>query len=189
MIGAGDYLIAQVNYAEGAMNYLMNQAGAGGNVADLQEGYPAISHRALGPVYDAVATGVDDNDLTKGWSVTAGFEHRWNPQWKTSLYGSYGEFNYSGAASAVIAANTVGTSGNGFVTGGTDADWSMWQIGSRTTWTPVANLDLSVDVLYTRINTAFDGDTFDPSTAGPNYTFRDQGIFSAMFRAQRNFWP
>jgi hypothetical protein len=190
MIGAGDYLIAQVQYSEGAMNYIMNQAGAGGNQADLQKGYPFTSSRALGPVYDAVFTGVgDDMDLTKGWSVTAGFEHRWNPQWKTSIYGSYGEFNYSSAASAVIAANTVGTSGAGFVTGGNDADWSMWQIGSRTVWNPVANLDLSVDFLYTRINTAFDGDVFDPSTAAPNYTFRDQGIFSAMFRAQRNFWP
>jgi hypothetical protein len=138
-----------------------------------------------------VFTGVDDLDLTKGWSVTAGFEHKWNPQWKTSIYGSYGEFNYSSAASAVIAANLAGTSGAGFTTGGTDADWSMWQIGSRTVWTPVANLDLSVDVLYTKIDGAFDGDNFDPTaTAGvPDYSFGDKGIFSAIFRAQRNFWP
>jgi hypothetical protein len=176
MIGAGDYLIGQVNYSEGAMNYIMNQAGGGGNVVYLQEGYPTVSNTTMGPVYDAVVTGTDSLDLTKGWSVTAGFEHRWNPQWKTSLYGNYGEFNYSSTAGAVIAANNT-------VTGSTDADWSMWQIGSRTVWTPVANLDLSVDLLYTDVSTAFGGGV---KSAAP---LKDNDIFSAIFRAQRNFWP
>ena len=63
------------------------------------------------------------------------------------------------------------------------ADWSMWQIGSRTVWTPVANLDLSVDVLYTKVNTGFAGSN---ATVG---TVDDNDIFAAIFRAQRNFWP
>ncbi len=31
-----------------------------------------------------------------------------------------------------------------------------WQIGSRTVWTPVKNLDLSVEVMYNNLNTAYD---------------------------------
>jgi hypothetical protein len=170
MIGAGDYIIGQVNYSEGATNYVISQAGAGGGVANLVDG----GTRAYGWVADAVITGAgnDNLDLTKAWSVTGGYDHRWNPQWKTSLWGSYGQLNYSGAASAVIATNApAGAAG--------DADWSMWTVGSRTTWTPVANLDLSLEVVYTKVNGGFDG------AAG----FGDNDIVSGLFRVQRNFWP
>jgi hypothetical protein len=178
MIGKGDYLLGQVAYTEGAVNYIFNQAGAGGaNIVNLQDGFPVVTNVGFGFVADAVSTtaaGVNI-DLTTGWSVTAGFEHVWNPQWKTSIYGTYVEFNYSGAASAAIA--TIAAASTGAAAAGS-ADWDMWQIGSRTVWTPVANLDLSVDVLYTKINGGF---------SGPVYG--DNDIFAAIFRAQRNFWP
>ena len=179
MIGAGDYLIAQVAYMEGAANYIWNQAGAGGLMVNLADGFPvtaAGTDAAIGYIADAVNVG-GSLDLTTGWSVTAGFEHKWNPAWKTSLYGTYSEFSYSSGASAVIA----GLLGGGALVG--SADWSMWQIGSRTVWTPVANLDLSVDVLYTKVNTGFAGSN---ATVG---TVDDNDIFAAIFRAQRNFWP
>ena len=35
----------------------------------------------------------------------------------------------------------------------------MWAIGSRTVWTPVENLDLSLEVMYNKLNTAFGGAT------------------------------
>jgi hypothetical protein len=173
-IGAGDYFIAQVSYAEGAANYVGSNFGAGGASMALADGFPVVTNLALGLVSDAIATGAGTNlDLTKGWSVTAGYEHRWNPQWKTSIYGSYGEFNYTNNASAVLAA-IVGGGAAG------SADWSLWQVGSRTVWTPVANLDLSLEVLYTNLNNS----SFDGSAV-----FGDKGYVSGIFRAQRNFWP
>ena len=39
------------------------------------------------------------------------------------------------------------------------ADFSAWQIGSRTIWNPVANLDIGLEVMYTKVNTAFEGGT------------------------------
>ena len=84
--------------------------------------------------------------MTKAWSITGGFEHFWNAQWKTSLYGAYGELRYSDAAAAVIrpAGAAVGSLGELEL---------LRQIGSRTVWTPVANLDLSLEVMYNRLNT------------------------------------
>ena len=38
-----------------------------------------------------------------------------------------------------------------------DADWSMWRLASRTMWNPVQNLDVGVEVAYTKVNTAFGG--------------------------------
>jgi hypothetical protein len=165
MIGKGDYLMGQFTYTEGALNYAMSNSGVGGFGGFwLRDG--AGVNGAYGPMFDGVVTAAGDLDLTQAWAVTAGFEHRWNPQWKTSLYGAYGEVNYSGAASTAIG-------------GGGDADWSGWNLGTRTVWTPVANLDLSVDIVYNKINGAYDG------VAGTD----DYDFVAGIFRVQRNFWP
>jgi hypothetical protein len=166
MIGKGDYIMGQFTYTEGALNYVLSNSGTGGFGAFwLRDG--AAVNGAYGPAFDAVQTaaGTGNLDLTKAWSVTAGFEHVWNPQWKTSLYGAYGSVSYSGAASTAIGA-------------GGDADWSAWNLGTRTVWTPVANLDLSVDIVYNKINGAY-------SNAGTD----DYDFVAGIFRVQRNFWP
>jgi hypothetical protein len=59
-------------------------------------------------------------------------------------------------------------------------------------WYPVAGFRLAVDVQYTRIETAFDGETVTLSkTTGlrptGTYTAKDQGILAVVFRAQRSF--
>ncbi|MDI3471719.1 MAG: hypothetical protein OJF62_003782 [Pseudolabrys sp.] len=145
----------------------------------LMNGFPTVTHAALGLVYDAVGTSATGVDKTKGWSITGGFEHVWTPQWKTSLYGAYGKFTYSDAASATLAAPLGGTAP------GTSADWSLWQIGSRTVWTPVQNLDLSLEVLYTDLNKS----SFDGATTATGVTLGSKSYVSGIFRVQRNFWP
>jgi hypothetical protein len=88
-------------------------------------------------------------------------------------------------SSARIAAGAAAANaGPGVIVGATSADWELWQVGSRTVWNPVANLDLSVDLMYQGVNTAFAGGT---STAGS--TLEDKRWFSGMFRVQRNFYP
>jgi Porin subfamily len=184
MTGVGDYAIAQFTYSKGAVNYAGSDYGAGGTAYfNVQKGFPTVTSTGLGPVYDAtfgVGTGLD---LTTAWSITGGYEHHWNPQWKTSLYGAYGEVRYSAASSARIANNYYGsTSPTG--SGAGSANWSFWQIGSRTVWTPVANLDLSVEVMYNKLNTAFAG-----ATTNSGGTFKNQDWVSGIFRVQRNFYP
>jgi hypothetical protein len=181
MLGKGDAFTAQVTYSKGATNYLLvNNNGAavgiGGNA--ILTGFPVVTNTALNPVFDGVfIPGTGSMDLTTGWDVTAGYEHNWVPGWKTSLYGSYGQVRYTDAASAALAVQAgAGTAGS--------ASWNAFQIGSRTVWTPVANLDLSVDVVYTKYETAFGG-----STSATFGTFEDKGFLAGIFRAQRNFYP
>ena len=182
MIGKGDTVSAQVTYSEGAMAYVGSGLGTGfkigtggtGSLGGLG-GLTDATAVALGPVGDAVLTGAGTGstslEMTTGWSVVAGFQHNWNAQWKTSLYGTYGAISYNDAAKAAALVD----------------DWSMWQVGSRTIWTPVANLDLSVDVMYNHINTAFDGLSL---TTGSNVAvIEDKGWWQGMFRVQRNFYP
>jgi hypothetical protein len=69
----------------------------------------------------------------------------------------------------------------------------MWQAGTRTQWNPVSQLDVGVDVLYTRLDTASAGSTLTLPAVGARpgglYTLSDQDVWSVMFRVQRNFWP
>jgi hypothetical protein len=165
MLGAKDYIIGQFTYGVGATDYV----GAGLGQAQTTQRGGTISY---GPAWDSVITGAGTADLTTGWSITGGLEHNWVPGWKTSLYGAYGKLEYSAAASASLQAAAAGT------TAGSSANWSYWQVGSRTVWTPVTNLDLSVEVMYQVQNTAFTGATIG-----------DNSWWSGMFRAQRNFYP
>jgi hypothetical protein len=36
-----------------------------------------------------------DLQLTTAWNVNAAYEHFWNPQWRTSLYGGYAAVSYN----------------------------------------------------------------------------------------------
>jgi hypothetical protein len=164
--GAGDYLIGQFTYTQGALRYITGNTGQGA-LQTVSDGLP-VSSVAFGPLVDSVVTGAGagSQQLTKGWSITGGYEHRWNPQWKTSLWGDYGKIDYNTSASTAL--------------GFTNADWSLWQIGTRTVWTPVANLDLSLEVLY---------NSMDGANTGVAATSANQDWWSGMFRVQRNFWP
>jgi hypothetical protein len=166
MLGARDTFTTQVTYAEGAMHYVGSGLGAGNTAKTLSAGGGGtlgIAERANGPVFDAVFTG-GSLDLTTGWSLGAGIQHYWTPTLRTSLYGFYGEIEYSAAATAP----------------GVRGDWSMWQIGSRTVWNPVTNLDLSVDILYNSI---------DGVTGAGGIADNTVSSLQGMVRAQRNFYP
>jgi len=165
MLGKGDYIIGQFTYGVGAIDYV------GSGLSQAQTTTQGGT-RSYGPAWDSVITGAGTADLTTGWSITGGLEHNWVPGWKTSLYGAYGKLEYSTAASASLQAAAAGTAV------GSSANWSYWQVGSRTVWTPVTNLDLSVEVMYQVQNTAFTGATIG-----------DNSWWSGMFRAQRNFYP
>ena len=124
--------------------------------------------------------------LTEGWSLTLGYEHHWNANWRTSLWGDYGKINYSdglNSASQVLCGGNV-------VCPTTSADWDLWQIGSRTVWTPVENLDLSLEVMYNKMNSAFGNAPAGAlgTTAGAT-NVSDQDWWSGMIRVQRNFMP
>jgi len=175
--GKGDSFAAQGIYAEGALKYVGSGLGGFGK-------WDGTSW-ATGWTPDAVYSPVVGSSLqlTTGWSVVAGIDHHWDPHWKTSLYGTYGDISFNGTATALFnAAAACAAIG---------PDFQHWQIGSRTVWTPVQNLDLSVDVMYNNIQTAYSGvtTTVPPVKAAGPGTLTDEGWWQVIFRAQRNFYP
>jgi hypothetical protein len=98
---------------------------------------------------------------------------------------------------APIHFGTGGTTAQPAVSATGCADWAAWQIGSRTIWNPVRNLDVGVEALYTDLSkSAFSGAnvTFVPTNTGqtaPGSTFRADSthIWSGILRIQYNFYP
>jgi Porin subfamily len=99
--GAGDYFSAQVIYTQGALRYIFQNPN---NNFWLQDG----SSAAYGVLSDAVYGGsvlagnATSLNLTTAWGVNAGYEHFWNPRWRTSLYGGYTNVEYNGQANAIL---------------------------------------------------------------------------------------
>jgi len=189
--GQGDTFGTQVVYSKGASAYAANGQGTFNVVHGNKIG--------LGFFTDAVYGGVGTQlDLTTAWSVTAGVQHYWTPAWRTSLFGGYEAISYGPTGTATLCAGLApGGAGSsaqagGFTPTNCSPNFGFWQIGSRTVWSPVASLDIGVEVIYNRVNTAFAG----PVAISANGTLpagvltaSDQGELSGAFRIQRNFVP
>ena len=190
----GDTLGFQVAYGVGALGYV-----DGSNVGSF-----VIFNGGsigLGFMTDGVYGGTNTANgsalqLTTAWALTAGIEHYWTPALRTSLYGGFTQISYNDQATSLICTG-VGVAqlgkGQGFTptSNNCSPDFSFWQIGSRTVWNPVKNLDLGVEIMYSRLQTAFGGTaTVNGAVAQPTQSFvvKDQGVLSAIFRVQRNFW-
>jgi hypothetical protein len=164
MLGVGDYFQAQFNWTKGAIKY-----------ATYGVSYSKFSgaESGFGLMSDGIYGAAGDVQLTTAWSTGASFEHNWNPKWKTSIYGGYTKVDYNDAATALFAAATGGTAA-------TNPDFSTWQIGTRTAWAPVNNLEVGVDVIYTKLNSA---------NSGVALSSMDQSAWVGHLRIQRNFYP
>ena len=75
--------------------------------------------------------------------------------------------------------------------GNCSPDFSFYQVGPRTQWNPVSQLEIGLETMYTRLNTAFKGAANVAATGSrPAVTsIDDQGVWSAFVRWQRNFYP
>jgi hypothetical protein len=193
-----DQFQIQGSWAKGAAGYTTNGVGP----YALSQGGNSV---ATGWLVDGIYSAGSAVELTTSWSVYSGYQHIWTPNWRTSIYGGYLAVNYDDTAQRYIARPGTFASpfcGGAFAGGMTvgmdgtncNANFSVWQAGTRTQWNPVSQLDVGVDVLYSRLNTAFAGNAVGAGAFGlvskPNLvTFADQDVWSVMFRVQRNFWP
>jgi hypothetical protein len=211
----GDSVGAQAVYSVGAVGY---NTGNWGSTAYFGSGNKVSMTYMVDGVYNT-GTNVE---LNKTWSFQAFYEHIWNSRWRTSIYGGMIGQQFDANAKAMICPggpngtpNPVGFTGgnqgvflntnspagvnnaNGAVTN-CNPDSSVAQMGTRTMWNPVPDLDVGFDVSWVHLNTAFAGtgnlnamgSVFQPNaTARPSgpYNISNQDVLSAYFRIQRNF--
>ena len=92
-----------VCYAEGASGFCTNN-----NFFQLYNNSQSV---ALGWTADGIFTTGSQIELTRVWSALAGYEHIWNPKWRTSVFGGYVNVDYNGAATNSILAENPGRIG------------------------------------------------------------------------------
>jgi len=194
--GPGDKLSVDVTYTEGAPKYII-----GGTVGNSYSFYGsgslpgAYGGFASGALFDAVYGPAGSSlQLTKVWGVRASYLHNWSPNWETGVFGGYTNVDYNPTATAFIQgalpAGNVLSNGAGAY----NPDFKIWQVGTRTAWTPVRNLTFSGELLYTYIDQSNTG-TVLASVGGPGgglpgatlYQFKDQGVFTGNFRVRRTW--
>jgi hypothetical protein len=185
MIGPGDYFQAQVNYAEGASRYVFA-------TPNSNWGFGNGASRAFGVLSDGVFGGTiaggtaTSVELTKAWGFNAAYEHFWNQQWKTSVYGGYAAVRYGDRGNAmlcVLQGNGVGVGATAVAGLGCDNNWNSWWVGSRTQWNITKDFYMGLDVLYSKLNTANVG------VPVLGITNSSEDNVAVRFRVHRDFMP
>ncbi|MDI4664741.1 porin [Xanthobacter autotrophicus] len=178
-IAAGDSIFFQAGYAEGAANYLGLSGTAQGRSVGVgsidlsQVGTGIYGNGAFYTVADAVGTSLwGDYSLTKGWSIQGQFRHYWTPGLRSSIYGGYVSYE---VPDNIVAA----------------FDFNLWQVGVNTVWSPVKNLDIAAEALYTKVDGSTPLGYYSSVTPSGGNTYSLVGgstdIWSGGVRVQRNF--
>jgi hypothetical protein len=185
--GPGDHFGGFFNYGVGAAAY------SGGTNLTSPSLFGGNNKVAFGVITDGVFVNGGQIELTTAWTVGAGYEHFWLPNLSTTLWGTYTQVRYNDNVinSNLFCANNQNLTLNA---GNQPCDpgFNFWIVGMIHNWFPVPGFRLALEVDYIRVETAFDGQLISlGKTQGlrptGNYTAKDQGIISVMFRAQRSF--
>ena len=151
-----------------------------------------------------VLVGPQSQQLTTAYGGSLAFEHGWNAEWRTSIFGG-GEFlDYNATANAILCSKFAGGSPSGTLTAGVGGanisattacnfDYRIVGAGSRTYWMPVRELTIGVEFQWTNHHVSHaDGVVYNqPVISGfkPNaaYVIRDQNVFSGLLSVRRFF--
>jgi len=163
-IAPGDTLYLQGAYGEGATLYTGFSSYNGSYASRVS----TISAAAFDPyMSDATLNPLTGKiELSTSFTAVASFLHYWSPEWRSALFGSYGEMAfargareanalaYAGSAFAGTTAsnNFVGAPGTrSFALSPTLRDTYQFVVGSSLIWSPVKDLDIGVEGFYTKV--------------------------------------
>jgi hypothetical protein len=170
--GPGDTINLTVGYTNGASRYMIS-----GTTGDSFQIWGGGNTRVAYAYSSDGVFGLNGSvEKTEAYGLRGAFNHNWDPYWSSSLFGSYTQVHYNNNAKALLAGTTICS---GLLA--CNPDFTISQLGLRTAWTPVKNLTLSGEVMYTNIDQKNVG--FTASGA----ELASEGTWTFGVRAQRNF--
>ena len=216
--GVGDDIKVEGSWGIGATKYIIGTATQLGGSFYMTKGGPTTAGTiAVGAITDGIFGGLatpfqSGVQLTRGWGFRGAYNHNWDPNWSTSLFGGIANISYNQTAKDLwcmaygsTLANGTPVLFNGARVGGApatpvanyscDPGFTVSEIGLVTRWTPVKNLTFSSEVMYTYLKTNMTGiasgttsSAFpQPGGAFAQWQYGNVGTASVNFRAQRNF--
>ena len=214
-IAPGDAFYLQGAYAEGAQLYTGYCAytGCAAQTAGTLQGQKFAQYfndATVNPFTGQLET-------SQSFTVSAAYLHYWAPEWRSAIFGSYGEQNFNAGArqaQGLLSQFTSGVNGNAFGTNGVGApgtrfyqlsqalrDTYQFVVGANVIWSPVKDLDIGLEGFYTQYGVkngrVIDQDK-DPTAytaarvaainaGGPVRTATSDGVQQIRIRVQRDF--
>ena len=139
--------------------------------------------------------GPNGQQLTRSYGGWGQFEHGWNAQWRSSVFGGIGVIDYGNTANAILCSQYRAVAGPGLLSNFNttcNMDYRITYVGGRTTWAPVRDLLIGVEVIWSNHHSSNEGATYTQAAVNNfkpavTYEVRDQNVFSGMFSVRRFF--
>ncbi|MDB5625119.1 MAG: hypothetical protein JWR73_921 [Tardiphaga sp.] len=188
--GKGDDIKIDASYARGDTRNVIGTNSTSPNFAMFGGGSDgAYQSVGFGATTDGIFTPGSGIQLTEAYGVRGAFNHNWDANWSSSLFGSYSAVRYNETAQGIYCRTyTAGKVVSADYS--CNPNFNVAQVGVVTRWTPVKNLTFSAEVMYTRLDQNFTGSAVLAASAPKPtavYQFKDQDTVSMNVRAQRNF--
>ena len=166
MLAKGDALYLTANYANGMTEYTTNWTSFKSSAYRRDVGGFTMNHAS----YVFETTGIE---TVKSWNIAALLEHYWAPQYRSVVFGTYGQLD---APNGAKARAWNGTSGFG--------DATVWNVGTNFAWLPTRRMEIGVEVIYARVNQ----DVRSSIVAGNSTVFsKSDSNVTGRLRVERNF--
>jgi hypothetical protein len=162
MLAKGDALYLGAAYADGMTEYTTNWTSFKSSAYKRDVGGYVMNH----PSYVAYATGIE---TVKSWAVQGLLEHYWAPQYRSVLWGTYGQVDGTATSKATVWNGTTGF-----------GDATVWNIGTNFAWLPTRNMEIGVEVIYARVEQ-------DVRTSSVSVINRTDSNVTGRLRVERNF--
>ena len=160
-------ILVQGQWTKGALEY----TGFASSPATVAAG-AALALGGVGPGFDAFDAHITGTTvaLTRAWSAYGGYRHYWTPMLRTGFALGYSDIDPGGSSATANGGDPNITILQGFIS---------------TIWSPVAGLDLSLDLVYSKLET----DSCLGAAAGVQLArcSRSDDVWTAWYRIRRNF--
>ncbi|KRR15023.1 porin [Bradyrhizobium retamae] len=193
--GPGDSINLQGVYTNGASRYnfqdYMSTTYAMYGGTSVAGAYQSLG---LAGVSDSVFVIGAGQQLTTTYGFNAGYNHNWDPNWSTGVYGAWAAVRYNGTAKGYICGAFVANLALSSGLAGCNPDFNYAVVGTITRWTPVKNLTFSAELAYMMLDQMYaSGSTVTlPQQSGiakpaAAYELKDQNSLQLLLRVQRNW--
>ncbi|MBK3406607.1 porin [Methylorubrum populi] len=155
-IAPGDGLYLQGAYGEGATLYT--------GYSNYSGSYASNTNNVSGASFNQFFNDSTLNPLTgrlelsRSFTVVGSYLHYWTPEWRSAFFASYGELSQApgaraaqGIASALVGGGPGAPGTRTFALNQTLRDTYQIYTGASVIWSPVKDLDIGLEGIYTKI--------------------------------------
>jgi len=166
MLAKGDALYLTAAYADGMTEYTTNW-GSFKSSAQKREVGGFVTN------YTSFSLNGTKLETVKSWGVAALLEHYWAPQYRSVLFGTYGQLDASASQKAGVWDGKTAF-----------GDATVWNIGKGFAWLPTKDFEIGVEVTYARVSQDV---RLVTGTAAGSVVSKSEGNVTGRLRVERNF--